>query len=286
MCSASAAQVEVAGHRLGPGVGDPDRRPAERVVVEADALHVGARGGAVGAVEDRRRAGARERRLRLAVRAAHQGGSLVAGETLAPRPRPTSMAPAPSSIHRRAPPGSTARPARASRSASSTATTTASWLAGRPRRSRRAPPGRSSTRSPRRRLAHPRRHRAHADRGRRRRDPARARPRRPLASRRRRAPRPRRDPRRRSRVVVDDQRVPGAPARARGRRVRRTRAAWVRALDLAVEPLDQRLRATRRRAATSSASRTTRPRTASARSSSTTASGWLVDYPGIAVRAA
>ena len=52
-----AAQVEVAGHRLGPGVGDPDRRPAERVVVEADALHVGARVGAVGAVEDGRRAG-------------------------------------------------------------------------------------------------------------------------------------------------------------------------------------------------------------------------------------
>ena len=47
-----AAQVEVAGHRLGPGVGDADRRPAEVVVVEADALHVGAGGGAVGPVED------------------------------------------------------------------------------------------------------------------------------------------------------------------------------------------------------------------------------------------
>ena len=51
------AEVEVAGHRLGPGVGDPDRRPAEGVVVEPDALHVGARVGAVGAVEDGRRAG-------------------------------------------------------------------------------------------------------------------------------------------------------------------------------------------------------------------------------------
>ena len=47
-----AAQVEVAGHRLGPGVGDADRRPTERLVVEADALHVGARVGAVGPVED------------------------------------------------------------------------------------------------------------------------------------------------------------------------------------------------------------------------------------------
>ena len=54
-------QVEVAGHRLGPGVGDPDRRPAERVVVEPDPLHVGARVGAVGAVEDDR--GARAGKL-------------------------------------------------------------------------------------------------------------------------------------------------------------------------------------------------------------------------------
>ena len=46
--------MEVAGHRLGPGVGDADRRPAEGVVVEADPLHVGARVGAVGAVEDGR----------------------------------------------------------------------------------------------------------------------------------------------------------------------------------------------------------------------------------------
>src|SRR6185295_12698761 len=29
------AQVEVAGHRLGPGVGDAYRRPVQRVVVEA-----------------------------------------------------------------------------------------------------------------------------------------------------------------------------------------------------------------------------------------------------------
>ena len=46
-----AAQVEVAGHRLGPGVGDADDRALERVVVEADALQVGARGGPVRAVE-------------------------------------------------------------------------------------------------------------------------------------------------------------------------------------------------------------------------------------------
>ena len=50
------AQMEVARHCLGPGVRDPDRRPAERVVVEPDPLHVGACGGAVGPVEDRRRA--------------------------------------------------------------------------------------------------------------------------------------------------------------------------------------------------------------------------------------
>ena len=56
-----AAQMEVAGHRLRPGVGDPDRRPAERVVVEPDPLHVGARVGAVGPVEDD--AGARARKL-------------------------------------------------------------------------------------------------------------------------------------------------------------------------------------------------------------------------------
>ena len=55
-----AAQVEVAGHRLDPGVGDADRRPAEGVVVEADPLHVGAGGGAVGAVEDGGRARPRQ----------------------------------------------------------------------------------------------------------------------------------------------------------------------------------------------------------------------------------
>ena len=58
-----AAQVEVAGHRLGPGVGDADRRLRQRVVVEADALHVGA---CVRRVRDRRRrprnAGAEARR--------------------------------------------------------------------------------------------------------------------------------------------------------------------------------------------------------------------------------
>ena len=68
-----AAQVEVAGHRLDPGVGDADRRPLERVVVEPDALHVGARGGAIGAVEDGSRARAREGGGCLAVRLAHRG---------------------------------------------------------------------------------------------------------------------------------------------------------------------------------------------------------------------
>ena len=64
-----AAEVEVAGHRLGPGVGDPDRRPAEGVVVEPDALHVGARVGAVGAVEDDARARAGQAGRGGAVRA-------------------------------------------------------------------------------------------------------------------------------------------------------------------------------------------------------------------------
>ena len=47
-----AAQVEVAGHRLGPGVGDADDRPLQGLVVEADALQVGARLRPVRAVED------------------------------------------------------------------------------------------------------------------------------------------------------------------------------------------------------------------------------------------
>ena len=40
------AQVEVARHRLDPGRGDADDRLGERLVVVADALQVGARGGA------------------------------------------------------------------------------------------------------------------------------------------------------------------------------------------------------------------------------------------------
>ena len=47
-----APQVEVAGHRLGPGVRDADDRLGERLVVEADPVQVGARGGPVGALED------------------------------------------------------------------------------------------------------------------------------------------------------------------------------------------------------------------------------------------
>jgi hypothetical protein len=44
--------VEVARHRLGPGIGDADDRPLQRFVVEADALQVRARLGSVRAVED------------------------------------------------------------------------------------------------------------------------------------------------------------------------------------------------------------------------------------------
>ncbi len=61
-----AAQVEVARHRLGPGVGDADDRPLQRVVVEADALQVRARRRPVRAVEDDPAAAAEV--------AAHRGG--------------------------------------------------------------------------------------------------------------------------------------------------------------------------------------------------------------------
>ena len=87
--------MEVAGHRLGPGVGDADRRPAERVVVEADALHVGARGGAVGAVEDDAGAGTRERGRGAAV-GAHERNLLARSKTsTGPGPAPISRRPAP-----------------------------------------------------------------------------------------------------------------------------------------------------------------------------------------------
>src|SRR5436309_2330660 len=46
-----AAQVEVAGHRLDPGVGDADDRLGEVLVGVAHALEVGARGGAVAPFE-------------------------------------------------------------------------------------------------------------------------------------------------------------------------------------------------------------------------------------------
>ncbi len=74
-----AAQMEIAGHRFGPGVGDADRRPAEGIVVEADALHVGARGGAIGTVEDDAGARAREAARCGAVRA--HGLNLVSRST-------------------------------------------------------------------------------------------------------------------------------------------------------------------------------------------------------------
>ncbi len=46
------AQVEVARHRLGPGVGDADDRPLKCVVVVADALQVRPGGGPLGTVQD------------------------------------------------------------------------------------------------------------------------------------------------------------------------------------------------------------------------------------------
>ena len=46
------AQLVVAGHRLDPRRGDADDRLGERLVVEADALELGAGGGAGGAVEE------------------------------------------------------------------------------------------------------------------------------------------------------------------------------------------------------------------------------------------
>jgi hypothetical protein len=46
------AVVEVARHRLGPRGGDADDRLRERLVVEADALQLGARPGARGALEE------------------------------------------------------------------------------------------------------------------------------------------------------------------------------------------------------------------------------------------
>ena len=70
-----AAQVEVARHRLGPGVGDADDRPAQGVVVEADALEVGAGRGPVRALEDRPAAAARRAHAGAGVRArAHAAG--------------------------------------------------------------------------------------------------------------------------------------------------------------------------------------------------------------------
>src|SRR5690606_31659803 len=46
------AQVVVAGADLDPGVGDPDDRLAQRLVVEADRLEHGAGGGAMRAFDD------------------------------------------------------------------------------------------------------------------------------------------------------------------------------------------------------------------------------------------
>ena len=47
------AEVEVAGHRLGPGVGDADDRPGDVVVGEPDRLEIGARGSALRAIVER-----------------------------------------------------------------------------------------------------------------------------------------------------------------------------------------------------------------------------------------
>ena len=105
--------MEVAGHRLGPGVGDPDRRPAERVVVEADPLHVGARVGAVGAVEDGGRARAREawswwrRCVLIGSEIYWRGQSARPKRSTGPAPAPSSRRPAPTASEaiRRAAPG-------------------------------------------------------------------------------------------------------------------------------------------------------------------------------------
>ena len=96
------AQVEVAGHRLGPGVGDPDRRPAERLVVEADPLHVGARVGAVGPVEDGR--GARAGELGLGAPFVLMGGNLLAESERRPAGRPPARRPRRCHGGRRRPP--------------------------------------------------------------------------------------------------------------------------------------------------------------------------------------
>src|SRR5919201_1593925 len=69
------AKVEVAWHRLDPGVGDPHRGAAQRLVVEADPLHVGARGGPGGAVEDGARARSRKRQAAAPTRRARHSRS-------------------------------------------------------------------------------------------------------------------------------------------------------------------------------------------------------------------
>ena len=50
---AERPEVEVAWHRLDPGVGDADQRLAQRLIVVADALQLGAGGGALGALGER-----------------------------------------------------------------------------------------------------------------------------------------------------------------------------------------------------------------------------------------
>ena len=87
-----AAQVEVAGHRLDPGVGDADRRPAERLVVEADPLHVGAGVGALGPVEDAGRA-----RPRQTV-CAEAAPSLIFSSLLCDSPPPALPGPQPAQV--------------------------------------------------------------------------------------------------------------------------------------------------------------------------------------------
>ena len=91
-----AAQVEVAGHDLGPRVGDADDRPRQRLVVVADALQVRARGGPVRALEldPAARAGV-DAHWRLGLdRAVRPAAALPLGQApeVAPHPRGVELA--------------------------------------------------------------------------------------------------------------------------------------------------------------------------------------------------
>src|SRR5581483_5017987 len=75
-------QVEVAGHRLDPRVGDRDQRLGQRLVVVADALQVSARGSPGGALGERPAAV-------LYVEAFHRGAGLYLASAAGRRPLPS-----------------------------------------------------------------------------------------------------------------------------------------------------------------------------------------------------